>query len=124
MHVHVYTHTNTHAFSLSLSLSLYCIGMDEMKLFLSFLVHACWGRGAQSLDDVGLHVFRSKKSSCIRHNPLTFRSMMVWLAELKCWATVFLRLWRMSARCSVKWVTRARAVSHIHRPAGLTSNQK
>ena len=37
---------------LSLSPSFYCAGMDEIKLFLSFHVHACWGHGAQSLDDV------------------------------------------------------------------------
>ena len=49
-----YLHTNTRI----LSTSLYCAGMDEIKLLLSFL--ACWGNGAQSLDDVGLHVFSLK----------------------------------------------------------------
>ena len=49
--------------------------------------------------------FRSKESPCICHNPLTFRSMMMWLAKLKCCATGLLWLWQMSARCSVKHIT-------------------
>ena len=47
--------------SLPKLLNSLCAGMGEIKLFLSFLFHGCWGPGVQSdVDDVGHRVFSLK----------------------------------------------------------------